>query len=106
MKRMLSAAIIAAVALAIPGAAAAKSHHHARHHHATHHARVRIKRFGHDVNVTSSSTTGSTTTPTAPAPAGTIASFPNGVLTITPPDASTLKAPVPSTPHLEPATTD
>jgi len=71
-----------ALALAVPGVASAHGRHHRRHHHVkAHHART--EHFGTAPNTSPS-------TPSGPADAGRVASFTNGVLTITLADGSTV----------------
>jgi hypothetical protein len=104
MKRMLiTAATSSVLAIAMPGVAIAahSGQRHHRHHHArrAHHARVMV--FG--TTTTPAATTPSTPasgtpqTPSTPAggeTAGTVASFTNGVLTITLTDGSTVSGKV------------
>jgi hypothetical protein len=100
MKRsLLTATGIAVLALAVPGAALAH-HGHGRHHHHhhkarghAHHAKFRLVHIG--------PTTGTPAAPpaTVPAPptpenAGTVASYVNGVLTLTLKDGSTVSGKV------------
>jgi hypothetical protein len=97
MKRLLIPAVSAmALALAVPGAAMAS---HGRHHHKSkshHAAKARVEHFGPK----------STTTTTAPTSnmsdnAGTVASFTNGVLTLTLNDHSTVSGMVTSNTEIE-----
>ena len=90
-RTLMSAVLTVAVALAVPGAAAAK--HHTRHHKRTHHTRVHLRRLG------DMATTPTTKAPAAPA--GTIASFSGGVLTLTLADGSTVKGTVTSSTEIE-----
>jgi hypothetical protein len=105
MRRIFLTAVASSLlALAVPGAAAA--HHHKGRHsrstssHRRHHRHARIVRFG---------TLAATTTPSSPAapsatppsPAGTVASFTGGVLTITLPDKSTVSGKVTEQTELE-----
>lgn len=74
--RRITIILSAAAALFALAPASALARHH-RHHPARHHARAsRLERFG--------TTDSSTSAPTSSGPAGTIASFSGGVLTITP----------------------
>jgi hypothetical protein len=85
MRRLLFICLASAALLvaAVPAAALARGHHPARRHHTrTHHARVRHERFGSD-----STSIGA---PSSEPSAGTVASFTNGVLTITVNDGSTV----------------
>lgn len=88
---LLLAAGALALALAVPGAASAhhgRGHHHRHHHHAkAHHAR--LEHFNAPANTDPSN-------PSAPADAGRVASFANGVLTITLADGSTVSGKVTS----------
>jgi hypothetical protein len=85
MKRILLVAVSSsALALAAPGMAAAHHHHHAKHHskhHKRHAARARVLTF----RATSAPATTPATTPATPSTesAGKVASFKEGVLTIT-----------------------
>jgi hypothetical protein len=102
MKRMLiAAAMTSMLALAAPGLASAahksKCHHHAHRACAKsrHASRARVLTFGGPSSAApTAGTTGTGTAPTAlstPAePAGTVASFTGGVLTITLKDGSTV----------------
>jgi hypothetical protein len=84
MKKVLFAVVASSVVLAVaPALAFAESHHHHRGHHRAHrtHARVRNEHFGSrsgDDSAASNSTQN----------AGTVASFSNGVLTLTLNDGS------------------
>jgi len=72
-----------ALALAMPGIASAHGRHHRHHHHhaKAHHART--EHFGASANTNPSD-------PGTPGDAGRVASFTNGVLTITLADGSTV----------------
>lgn len=75
-----------ALALAVPSIASAHGRHHRHHHHArAHHARV--EHFNAPANTDPSN-------PGGPADAGRVASFTNGVLTITLADGSTVSGQV------------
>ena len=90
MRRILLLVVGAlALALAVPGIASAHGRgHHRHHHHAkAHHAR--LEHFNAPANTDPSN-------PSAPADAGTVASFTNGVLTITLADGSTVSGKVTS----------
>jgi hypothetical protein len=104
MRRIfLTAVASSAMALAVPGVAAAhhgKSHGSSRSassHHKRHHRHARIMRFG---SAASAPTSGSTSTPTSPTTtlagesAGTVTSFTNEVLTITLKDGTTVSGKV------------
>jgi hypothetical protein len=99
MRRILIALVMSgAVLVAAPGAALAQ-HHHARHHHARHHARhhrsrrhSRVRHFGRRAQDPSGNPSGQ---------AGTVASFDNGVLTITLNDGSTVSGAVTNDTELE-----
>jgi hypothetical protein len=95
-KSLLTATGAAALALAMPGAALAH-HGHGRHHHrAKTHARHAKFRMVHIGPMGTAPTTTPTTTPTPPKPenAGTVASYTNGVLTLTLNDNSTVSGKV------------
>ena len=105
MRRIfLTAVASSAMALAVPGVAAAHhgnsqgSSRSASSHHKRHHRHARIMRFG---SVASAPTSGSTSTPTSPTTttptgesAGMITSFTNEVLTITLKDGTTVSGKV------------
>jgi hypothetical protein len=83
MKRILMVAVSSA-ALSLAAPAIASAHHHAKRHHKHHGARARVL----DFRASAAPTTGSPTTPATPTTptsesAGKIASFKEGVLTIT-----------------------
>jgi hypothetical protein len=81
MKRILLMAVSSsALALAAPGTALAHHHHHAKRHHKHHAARARVLDFRASAPATTSPTT---TTPSSTESAGKVASFKEGVLTIT-----------------------
>ncbi|HEY4426839.1 MAG TPA: hypothetical protein VGN08_01385 [Solirubrobacteraceae bacterium] len=91
MKRIVLAAVASSLlALAAPGVASA---HHGKHHragtHKRHAKRARVITFG---SAAAAPTT--PTTPTTPTPAGKVASFEKGVLTITLADGSTVSGKV------------
>jgi hypothetical protein len=99
MKRMLLLAVTAsALIVAAPGVATA--HHHAKRH-ARHHARhAHLVKFGKaSLSTTPSGPTAKS--PTTSAPAGTVASFENGILTITLADKSTVSGKVTDATKLE-----
>ena len=98
-RTFLTALGAVAIALAVPSMAAAahhsRTHHKARHartrHHHSHHAAAALTTASAPVaggqpavvpHSEGTSTSPGTTTPTPPAPAGTVASFTGGVLTI------------------------
>jgi hypothetical protein len=91
MRRSLLTAVgIMALTLAVPTAALA---HHGRghHHHKAHHAKFRFVHIGAGTASTTAPTGTAPTTPTtppAPENAGTVASYTNGVLTLTLNDGS------------------
>jgi hypothetical protein len=101
MKRILIAAVTSSLlALAVPGVALA--HHGKRHHHASshrHHAkRARLITFGQDA----APAPGAPTTPSAPGtPAGKVASFEKGVLTITLADGTSVSGKVTEATEIE-----
>lgn len=79
MKRILLIAVSSsALVLAAPAVAAA--HHHGKHHHKHHAARARVLDFRAPAPLSA----GSPATPAANETAGTVTSFKEGVLTITP----------------------
>jgi hypothetical protein len=94
MKRMILTAV-ATVSLAAPGVALARNgerHHH--HHHGRHH-QVHVLAFHAQAPAGSSSgTTAPSSTPSSSDSAGTIASFSNGLLTITLSDGSAVSGKV------------
>jgi hypothetical protein len=107
MKRTLLMAVASSVlALAAPSVASA---HHAKHHHSSrhkHHASARLFRFGTfgtAFGPTSRSGSTQTSAPTSPSgePAGTVASFTGGLLTITLKDGSTVSGKVTEQTELE-----
>lgn len=90
MRRIMLLALGAlALALAVPGVASAHGRHHRhRHHHAkAHHART--EHFGGSASTSPSN-------PGSPGDAGRVASFANGVLTITLADGSSVSGNVTS----------
>jgi hypothetical protein len=90
MKRMLLVAVTgSALALAAPGVASA---HHGKRHHARHHKHAHLVKFG-TASVSTTSSGPTTPTPTGQ-PAGKVASFEKGVLTITLTDGSTVSGKV------------
>jgi hypothetical protein len=95
MKRIfITAVAAAALVCALPADALAR-HHHARPSHRRHAHKARVLRFG---SVRAASATPSTPAPQSPTgeTAGTVASFENGVLTITLNDKSTVTGKVTS----------
>jgi hypothetical protein len=97
-RNLLTAVGVAALALAMPGAALAH-HGHGRHHHHHHnagphsrHAQFRIVHIG-SVTSPPTPTTGAPTPPT-PENAGTVASYAGGVLTLTLNDGSSVSGKV------------
>ena len=94
MRRLMFAAASIAVFAFVPASALAQ--HHGRHHKRHHHHHAHIRRFG-DV----SSPGSPTTTPTPSQSAGTVASFSNGVLTITLNDGSTVSGAVTNDTEIE-----
>jgi hypothetical protein len=114
MRRIIITAVTSA-ALAVPGIALASHQgeqqqrddhgvHHKRHH-ARHHHHAHLVTFGASASSAPAGGSG-TTTPTAPTPAsdetaGAIASFGNGVLTITLKDGSTVSGKVTSFTEIE-----
>lgn len=105
MKRgLLTAMGMAALALAMPGAALA---HHGHGHHGRHgnraHAHHATFRMVHIGAVTTGPPTAPATGPTPPAPenAGTVTSYTNGVLTLTLNDKSTVSGKVTSETRIE-----
>lgn len=103
MKRSLPLLVaVVALALALPGVAAARGHH--RHHHATHHAKTHAKARTVNLGANVLFTPGTTNTPSDPAKAdtaGAIASFTGGVLTLTLNDGSTVHGAVTAQTKLE-----
>lgn len=96
MRRISLSVIVSALALAVaPGAALARSHHH-RHHHRKH-VRTHVERFGSQQSVQP----GTPVTPVATSPAGTVASFTNGKLTITLADGSSVSGAVTNDTEIE-----
>jgi hypothetical protein len=97
MKRsLLTVAGILVLALAVPGAALAHhghGRHHHRHHHGKAHARHAKFRLVHIGSTTATPVSPSATPPT-PENAGTVASYTNGVLTLTLNDGSTVSGKV------------
>ncbi len=94
MRRLMFTAIASVAVVAfVPASALAQHHgrHHKRHHHHAH-----IRRFG---DVTSPGSP--TTTPSPSQSAGTVASFSNGVLTITLTDGSTVSGAVTNDTEIE-----
>src|SRR5258708_2940072 len=90
MRRILLMAVTgSALALAAPGVASA---HHGKRHHARHHKRAHLVKFG-TASLSTTSSAPTTTTPTGQ-PAGKVASFEKGVLTITLTDGSTVSGKV------------
>ena len=76
MRKIMLAVATCAVFVFVPASALAQGHgRHSRHH--AHHARVHHKKFGTD-----RSQQPTTTSPSSGQPAGTVASFTGGVLTI------------------------
>jgi hypothetical protein len=102
MRRMLlTSAGTVALALAVPGTALAHhghGHHHRHHHHLrAHHAKFRHVHIGAGVTNAPGSSSGTTTPPapvSTPENAGTVASYTNGVLTLTLSDGSTVSGKV------------
>jgi hypothetical protein len=83
MKRILLVAV-SSMALSLGAPAIASAHHHAKRHHKHHAAKARVL----DFRAAAAPTTGTTASPTTPATpasesAGKVASFKEGVLTIT-----------------------
>jgi hypothetical protein len=104
MRRVFFTAVASsALALAVPGVAAAQ--HGKRHHshrassHKRHHRHAHIVRFGTLAASTPGSNASSPATPSSPA--GTVASFTGGVLTITLADKSTVSGKVTDQTELE-----
>jgi len=100
MRRMIMTAV-ATVSLAAPSAALAHNGEHHRagerhHHHRGHHRHAHVLAFHAQAPASSTSGTSSPspTTPASDDKAGTIASFTNGVLTITLNDGSTVSGKV------------
>jgi hypothetical protein len=93
MKRVLFAVVLSSALLTIGPATAVARPHHARHHR--HHARIHRERFG------TSATSQTGQTGTSSGNAGTVASFTNGVLTITLADGSTVAGRVSDATELE-----
>ncbi len=81
MRKMLLIAVASAAVVALVPATALAKHNERRHHHRGHHARVHHRTFGHDP--------GQPGNGNQAAPAGTVVSFTNGVLTITANDGNT-----------------
>lgn len=92
MRRTIMTAV-ATVSLAAPSVALAHhgGRHHGHHHHRHHHRHAHVLAF--HAQAPAGSTTG-TSSPAASGAAGTIASFTNGVLTITLADGSTVSGKV------------
>ncbi len=89
MRRLMLPVVGAlALALTVPGIASAHGRHHRHHHHLKAH-HTRLEDFGAAANTSPSS-------PSGPADAGRVASFTNGVLTITLADGSTVSGNVTS----------
>jgi hypothetical protein len=95
MRRSLLTAVgVMALALAVPSAALAHHGHGHHHHHKAsakaHHAKFRLVHIGASTANTPGSPTGTTppATPTTPENAGTVASYMNGLLTLTLNDGS------------------
>jgi hypothetical protein len=87
----LTGASVVVLALA-PAAAVARQHRH-HHHRRSHHFRVLHERFG--ALTAAAATPGSSSTQQTPEPpAGTVADFSGGILTITLSDGSTVKGSV------------
>jgi hypothetical protein len=99
MRRMIMTAV-ATVSLAAPSAALAHNGEHHRagerhHHHRGHHRHAHVLAFHAQAPASSNSgTTSPSSTPATGDKAGTIASFTNGVLTITLNDGSTVSGKV------------
>jgi hypothetical protein len=99
MRRMILTAVAATV-LAIPGSALASHHgaHRAVAHHKRQHRHAHLVRFGTAASTEAATPTASTPSPAPTTPAsdtaGTVASFANGVLTITLTDGSTVSGKV------------
>ena len=98
MKRSLLTAMgVTVLALAVPGAALAH-HGHGRHHHKAkthaHHAKFRLVHIGSTTGTSAPGPTTTTPTPPTPENAGTVASYTNGVLTLTLKDGSTVSGKV------------
>ena len=96
-RSLLTATGVMVLALAVPGAALAH-HGHGRHHHQkarghAHHAKFRLVHIGPTADTPPLAPV---TTPTPPTPenAGTVASYINGVLTLTLKDGSTVSGKV------------
>ncbi len=94
---LLTGASLAVLAPALAMPAVATAHHPSRQRsraagHRRHHRHARIVRFG--APVTAPTTAPTTPAPTTPTPAGTVASFKEGVLTITLADGSTVSGKV------------
>lgn len=105
MKRslLMATGMAAALALAMPGVGLAHGRGHRHHHNArthAHHARFRMVHIG---SMTAPPTGAPTTTPTPPTPenAGTVASYTNGVLTLTLNDKSTVSGKVTNETRIE-----
>jgi hypothetical protein len=98
-RSLLTATGVTVLALAVPGAALAH-HGHGRHHnhhkaraHA-HHAKFRLIHIGSTAADTPPPAPANTPTPATPENAGTVASYVNGVLTLTLKDGSTVSGKV------------
>src|SRR3954454_24250833 len=94
MRRMLLMTVASsALLLALPAGTSAHHHAHKARHHARHHIRhhSRIRHFGTLANTKS---VAGTNTSSPVTPAGTVASFTEGVLTITLADKSTVSGKV------------
>jgi hypothetical protein len=116
MRRLLlTAAGLAALMLSAPGAALANHGHNRHHRRHAHHAKVRLEHFGPATTSTVGSGTGSSTgtgtssgsssnQPTAPVNnenAGKVASYANGVLTLTLSDGSSVSGKVTNDTQIE-----
>jgi hypothetical protein len=107
MKRsLLTATGITALALAVPGAALAHRDHGRHHHHHTvrahaHHAKFRLVHIGATMGTPAPTPTTTTPTPPTPENAGTVASYTNGVLTLTLKDGSTVSGKVTNETRIE-----
>lgn len=114
MRRALPiAAALTALTLTAPGAALAnQGHHHHKAKHRAHHAQVHFRHLGARTSTTTTGTGTGTqptpgapttppTTPPAPENAGTVASYTNGVLTLTLTDGSSVSGKVTANTRIE-----
>jgi hypothetical protein len=92
MKRILLVAVSSS-ALALAAPAIASAHHHGKHHHKHHGATARVLDFRASAPATGSPSSSAPTTPTTES-AGKVASFKEGVLTITLKDGTSVSGKV------------